>query len=176
METGVVRPGSDIEAWCTTCKDMKWHVVVAVVDDKPAKVECNGCHKQHQFRAQAPGQAPPRPPSSRAKAPAAPPPAEVPSDLEERLRAGEATARAYAVRERFAEGDLVRHPQFGVGLVIALPALQKMEVAFKDGRKLLVHDRGQAAAPPGLTRPARVDDDAAPRYASDAPPPKPPSR
>jgi hypothetical protein len=36
----------------------------------------------------------------------------------------------------------VRHPSFGCGLVTALPAAQRMEVAFQDGKRLLVHDRG----------------------------------
>ena len=171
-DVDTVKPGGEVEAWCTSCRDMKWHVIVAVVDNKPAKVECHGCHKQHQFKAQPPGAAKPK--ASRAPKPqAVPPPTAPPTDLEEKLRAGEASAKTYSPRETYAVGDILRHPQFGVGLVVALPAAQKLELAFRDGRKLLVHDRSGGAPPPTLQRPPRVDEDKLPRYASDAPPPKP---
>jgi hypothetical protein len=165
-----IRVGGEIEAWCTSCKTDKWHVIVALVDGKPVKVECLGCHKQHVYRAHAPGAAPKKAASPRARAAAAPAAPAPPDDLDEKLRAGAASARAYSVRERFAVGDFVRHPTFGVGLVTALPAAQKMEVAFADGRKLLMHDRGEAAAP-GLQRPVRREEGEA-QYPTDAPPRK----
>src|SRR5262252_218106 len=50
-----LKVGGELDAWCTSCKQMKWHTIVALVGGKPAKVECQGCHKQHQFRAAPPG-------------------------------------------------------------------------------------------------------------------------
>jgi hypothetical protein len=166
-----VKVGGEIEAYCTTCKQMKWHVVVAVVDEKPVKVECHGCHKQHVFRAGPPGEAKPRAPRKpRADEPAAPPPI---GDLEERLAAGERDARTYSPKDSYAIDQFVRHPTFGVGLVVALPAAQKVEVAFRAGRKLLVHARSDAPAAPTLVRPPRRDDDDT-RAVTDAPPDRAP--
>lgn len=121
---------------------MRWHVVVAMVESRPVKVECLSCHKQHAYRAHEPGAAKPKsgsaPASTRVRAPKVL--SEV-TDLEIRLRGGERDARAYSPKDRYAVDEIVRHPQFGCGLVVALPALQRMEVAFLAGRKLLVHDR-----------------------------------
>jgi hypothetical protein len=160
--------GGEVEAWCTTCKIMKDHVVVAVVAGVPAKVECMGCGKQHMYRAQPPGTAKPR--TSRVGKSVAVTPTPV-DDLEAKLAAGASSARIYAPRDTYAVGDFVKHPTFGVGLVIAVPAAQKAEIAFSSGRKLLVHARGAEAPASSLERPPRRDDDA-PRIATDAPPPK----
>ncbi|HZS37151.1 MAG TPA: hypothetical protein VFF06_10000 [Polyangia bacterium] len=161
----IPKVGGEVEAYCMTCKTMKWHVVVAVVDDKPAKVECHGCHKQHVFRLGPPGTTKPRPRRPRADEPAAPAPID---DLEQRLAAGERDALTYSPKDVYAVDQFVRHPTFGVGLVVALPAAQKVEVAFRSGRKLLVHQRGDGPITPTLVRPARRDDEA-PRGVTDAP-------
>jgi hypothetical protein len=62
----------------------------------------------------------------------------------------------------------VRHPSFGVGVVAAQPAAQRIEVAFPSERKFLVHDRG-APAKEGLARPPRRDEEKAPSGTSDSP-------
>lgn len=163
-----VKVGGEVDAWCTSCREMKWHVVVAMADGKPAKVECLGCHKQHGYRPQPPGTPKPKAASSRTRAaavPQAPPP---PDDLEARLAAGEASARPYTPKGAWTVGEFVRHPTFGVGIVTGLPAAQKMDVAFRSGHKLLVHQRAESAQP-ALQRPARHDEDA-PSYVTDAPP------
>jgi hypothetical protein len=165
-----IQVGGEIEAWCTSCKTEKWHVVVAMVGGKPAKVECHGCHKQHVYREHAPGTKTEKAPRApRARAAAAEPAAPL-EDVTAELKAGAASARPFNVRERFAVGDFLRHPTFGVGKVTALPAPQKMEVAFLDGRKLLMHDRGEGAGKESLQKPVRKDDE--PGYVTDAPPRK----
>jgi hypothetical protein len=162
--------GGDVEAYCTTCKMMKDHVIVAMVGDKPAKVECAGCHKQHVYRAGPPGTKPERVPrtrTSRASEPEAPPQATL-SEIAAKLVGREGEAKPYSPMTRFALDEVVKHPSFGVGLVTALPAAQKVEIAFPSGRKLLLHDRG-AAQPSTLQRPKpREEDDRTP--VTDAPP------
>jgi hypothetical protein len=166
MRDEPIKVGGEIEAYCTACKTMKTHVVIALVDGKPAKAECLACHKQHVYRANPPGT-----PRARVAAPRpAAPSAAVPDDLDERLAGAAAKARDYSPRQRYAIDDVVRHPSFGVGLVIALPAAQKMEVAFRAGRKLLVHERAEEAAPSTLAPPVRVDE-AHSSAVTDAPPP-----
>jgi hypothetical protein len=164
-----IKVGGEVEAWCTTCRTMKWHVVVSVVDEKPAKVECIGCHKQHGFRPQAPGTAKPR--TAKSTKPPLPetPPIE---DLEAKLATGDRDARSYSPMDTYALGDFVRHPTFGVGLVAALPATQKIEVAFRGGRKLLIHRRGETAAPALERPPPRAEEEDALKV-TDAPPATP---
>ena len=158
------RVGGWTQAYCTTCKSVREHVVVAMVDGRPAKVECESCHKQHLFRAAAPGTKAPRTGTARPRKAAVP---EAPAVDIAALTAGR-PQRDYDPKLHFSVGDVVAHPSFGTGLVTLLPGPQKVEIAFQSGAKLLTHDRAAAAAI-GLVRPARRDDENAPRV-SDAPP------
>jgi hypothetical protein len=119
-------------------------------------VECQGCHKQHQYRAQPPGTAKPRTPratAARAVIPTAPP-----IDFAARIAGREGEARAYSPNDSYAPEQLVRHPTFGVGVVVAATAPQKIEVEFREGRKFLVHDRATATAS-RLPAPPRRDEE-----------------
>jgi hypothetical protein len=166
-----LKVGGDVEAYCTTCKTMKDHVIVAMVGDKPAKVECAGCHKQHVYRAAAPGTKTESAGRTRRKTPAppvsAPPVTEM---LEAKLAGREADAKTYSPNERYAVEDIVRHPSFGLGVVVSLPAAQKVEIDFRGGRKLLLHDRGAAQALTLERPPPRGEDDKRTPI-TDAPPP-----
>ncbi len=170
-----IKVGSDLQAYCTSCKDMQEHVVVAMVGKNPAKVECGHCHRQHLFRAGPPGtakvKAPASPRKPRASSTAAAGRRAAPPAIDLAALTAGREARAYSPAALFATGDVVRHPSFGVGVVVLLPGPQKMEVAFQEGQKLLAH--GRDAVGPQLARPApRNDDD--PRRVSDAPPDRPP--
>src|SRR3982751_6009713 len=98
--------GGELDAWCTSCRLMKWHTIVALVAGKPAKVECQGCNKQHQYRAQPPGSATKvkKPRASKSSSPAAPV-----IDFETALAGRSADARTYSPNETFALNDVVRH-------------------------------------------------------------------
>lgn len=154
--------GGELDAWCTTCKLMKWHTVVALVEGKPAKVQCQGCSKQHQYRAQPPGKAKPR--AARAAATSAAP--AVDFDTLVGGRAGE--ARPYSPETRYELNDVLRHPTFDVGVVTATPAPQKIEVTFRETKKILLHDRG-GTSPSKLGPAPRRDDNAPTVGTSDSP-------
>lgn len=168
-----LKVGGELDAWCTSCKLMKWHTIVAVVGGKPAKVECQGCHKQHQYRAQPPspptegGAKAPKKPRARATKKATP--SAPPVDFETLLAGREAEAKPYSPNETFAINDAVRHPSFGVGVATATPGPQKVELTFRDGtRKVLLHDRGGVQA--SKLGPAPRRDDGAPSVGtSDSP-------
>ena len=53
----------------------------------------------------------------------------------------DATFRRYDIGTTFKEGDCIDHPKFGPGAVISLNPPQKITVIFRDGERLLVHDR-----------------------------------
>jgi hypothetical protein len=149
---------------------MKWHTIVALVGTKPAKVECQGCHKQHQYRAAPPGTPTTKaatgvkkPRASKSSTPSAPA-----INFDELLAGRDAEARTYAPGEKYAVGDVVRHPTFDVGVVTAIPGVQKVEISFRESKKILLHDRG-GAAPLKLERPPRPDEGAPIVGTSDSP-------
>jgi hypothetical protein len=171
--------GGEVEAWCTSCRIMKDHIIVAVVGGAPAKVECMGCGKQHQYRPNPPGTKPakgeagaktPRPPSAAAlvRAAAAEEAARANAEMQSRIAAADRDAKTYTPKAKFEIGEAVRHPTFGVGIVTAHPAPQKMEVAFREGSRLLLHDRDAQAAVT-LSRPTARSDEDGPRGVPDAP-------
>ena len=55
-------------------------------------------------------------------------------------RAPERVARTYSPSQTFAVGELVEHPKFGRGTVVACKA-QRVDVEFPDGVITLVHMR-----------------------------------
>ena len=158
-----MKVGGEIEAYCTSCKAIHWHIIIAMVDAKPAKVECLSCHKQHTLRTA-------RPRARGAVRSAAALPAAATVDIDEKLRGREGAAKGYDPERACALDEVIRHPSFGLGVVVALPAPQRMEVAFRGGRKLLLHDRANGGT--HLKRPDPRAQEAAPRGAADAPPEK----
>lgn len=151
----------------------------------PAKVECLSCHKQHKYKGHPPGEKPATKANGSkekaagagtvrraAKATAADTglPAVNPLDALLASRAGAAT-RSYSPAERYAVGELVSHPSFGVGAVTSIPSPGKMAVLFRDTTRLLLHERQNSGTPgvPKLPPPPRREE--GPRTGvSDAPP------
>ena len=146
-EESQLKVGGELDAWCTSCKLMKWHTIVALVDGKPAKVECQGCGKQHQYRAAPPASATEKGAKTpRARASKATPAAPA-VDFETLLAGRDSDAKPYSPSTAFALNDVVRHPTFEIGVVTAIPAPQKIEVTFRGGdKKILLHDRGATQA------------------------------
>jgi len=144
--------GSDVEALCSKCGDV-WHVVVAEVGGKIAKVQCKECGGYHRYRTAADKSslaasgkrrtsAAPR----RSKAPAAPEPPAVEPDLSKPIR-------PYNIRDLFEPADRVDHPSFGIGVVEGSDGPGKMTVAFPQGRKVLAMAKPKAT----LERPERPE-------------------
>lgn len=139
--------GSDVESICSKCGDV-WHVVVAKVGEKIAKVQCKECGGLHRYR----------PPGGKAVAKAAtrrragakqakkaePVGPEIEPDLSKPIR-------PYSIRDLYQPGERVEHPKFGVGVVESSSAPGKISVFFPVGRKILA----QAKPSSGLSRPTR---------------------
>jgi len=125
----------DIESLCSKCGPM-WHVVVAKVGDKIAKVQCKQCGKLHRYKSphaeSKPKRAPAKKRTKRAKGVVEPPPVE--ADLSRPIQ-------PYKMTTKFEIGDRVQHPTLGLGVVAELPSPGKMQVSFDGDRKLLVHER-----------------------------------
>jgi hypothetical protein len=144
---------------------MRLHIVVAMEGGQPAKVECRSCHRQHKYRAALPGtkkettRTSPRAARPKAATEESPAAAGV-NPLEALLSSQPAsTPRVYSPAERYAVGDLLSHPNFGLGAVTGVPSPGKIAVLFRDTTRLLLHERTATAnAAPRLQPPPRRED------------------
>jgi hypothetical protein len=133
--------GKDVDSWCTRCRMLLAHTVEAVVDGRITRVHCNTCGGQHAYRARPPGEGSEGRTRQR-RTDGARTAAKPVRDHASLLRGRDpSTARSYAATERFKDGELIRHPIFGLGVVVALKDVNKIEVLFADGGKTLIHRR-----------------------------------
>ncbi len=157
------KPGSEIDAWCTSCRADKVHRIIAVVAGQPKKVECLSCKGHHLYRATqaqkeaaaahkraSKGSGVPSVRQSRASiAGAATKKRE--EDLValwEKAIAGQPfeSFKPYRIDRTFVKGELVRHTKFGDGVVLTILDANKCEILFREGMKTLAQSIGQAAA------------------------------
>jgi len=136
------RTGADTDAYCGHCGLELAHVIVAMDGAKPARVQCKTCKSIHGFRR--PAGTPDRKSSSekartpRSKSKSKPPE----TDLSDLLKGRNlAAARSYVMTQAFAANDLIRHANFGLGVVVGSPAADKVTVLFACGLKVLAHAR-----------------------------------
>ena len=134
---------------------MRLHVVVAMDGEVPAKVECLSCHRQHKFRAAAPGTKVAGTTKARSKsasgtskprrtgADGSASPAVAAVNPLDALLAGRSPsgARSYSPGDSYVVGELLAHPSFGLGAVTATPSPGKISVVFRDATRLLLHQR-----------------------------------
>jgi Zn ribbon nucleic-acid-binding protein len=143
--------GSDVEAYCPKCKADTTHVVISKYEDEIRRVQCNPCGDVHSYRK---------------------PRGEVEDDVPEPIAAkkraqikklnweeffakhGNKVAKPYEFRELYKENVIVEHPKFGKGFVSEVVSDSKVEITFKDSRRILVHNRKDI---PGLPLAAEGD-------------------
>jgi len=136
--------GDSIEARCTRCLKVLNHTIVAMVEDRVVRVECNTCRGIHNYhKAKEAKEAGAAKPVSK-KVPAAPRKAKKDPGAAEReewesLRPTMEIDRAipYDMNGKFRAKDLVAHPVFGLGVVEQVIKPNKIEVLFQVGKKLL---------------------------------------
>jgi len=142
MERKKLVPGGIIDARCTKCRTVTNHTIIALVEERPVRVRCNTCNGEHQYRppVQATPKAPRKPRATKAASARAPrdPHAADRRQWEELVPAlDRSLAKDYAMTGAYQPRDLLDHPIFGLGLVLQVIGDSKMEVLFRDGRKLL---------------------------------------
>ncbi|HKL25443.1 MAG TPA: hypothetical protein VJ910_04395 [Desulfuromonadales bacterium] len=123
--------GDPIEARCTKCRSNTNHIVIAMVEEAPAKVKCNTCEREHKYR----------PPSAAKKKTVSRTVDPKVTDQEEWRRLqpemDSAKAKNYSMDGDYRLKTLIRHPKFGLGLVQRVVGERKVEVLFEDGRKTM---------------------------------------
>jgi hypothetical protein len=151
FEDEVDEVGSDVEAYCPKCKGDTTHVVISKYEDEIRRVQCNPCGDVHSFRK---------------------PRGDVEDDVPEPIAAkkrammkkvtweeffhkhGEKGGKPYEFRELYHDNVIVTHPKFGRGFVSEVLSDSKVEITFKDSRRVLVHNRKDM---PGLPLAAEGD-------------------
>ncbi len=138
----MIRVGSNVNAWCTKCKLVLAHTIEAAVGTAIKRVACNTCGGKHQYKAAAPGTTSvtsprvPRIPSAKGSIASSP-------KGYDTVMAGKdlSAALPYEFRTLYTLGALIRHPDFGYGVVVADKGSKKIDVLFSAGAKTLVHGR-----------------------------------
>ncbi len=149
MSPKPLHAGGEVDSYCTKCRLVLNHRIIAMVGPTPKRVECSTCGSHHNYRPYAPGAAPTATRErSGTSEPRAPRVSHVTraemarQDREktwEKATVGRAIAefKRYNVSATFQEGDLVRHAKFGDGVVTRIVDSGKVEVLFKDEPRIL---------------------------------------
>ena len=146
------RAGGEVDAWCTRCKMVLAHTVLAVEGTKIARVQCNTCKGDHAYKASAPDG---KPSTRSSSSSATTRPSTIVTTYEEKIRGRELSgARPYNVKDEYHLNDLLRHPTFGLGIVVEVRGPQKIQVMFPTDEKLLMQNKG--GAPPRSSPPRPI--------------------
>lgn len=137
MQRKTLSAGDPIESRCTKCRTLTNHIVVAMVDDQPSKVQCNTCGGQHKYRAPAAPKAAKAPKKTAVRRTVDPKVSERKEWADLRPDMNVDKAADYSMTAAFKVGSVMRHPVFGLGLVQRAVGPQKIEVLFEDGKKIM---------------------------------------
>jgi hypothetical protein len=152
MPRGSIGPGEDVEAWCTRCRMNLNHRVIAVVGTSIQRVHCLTCGGDHKYY-------PPKRDkdtdlegehrkgrtsvADKSRKPAVKSAARAEGEWSTFMKdmAPGTDARPYKISETYSSGEYLEHPTFGMGRVVDVVGAQKIEVIFKEGRKVLLFNR-----------------------------------
>ncbi len=138
-----LRAGGEIDAFCTRCRMLLAHTILALVGQRPARVQCNTCGGQHNYRASpdAPKEEAPKAQARASTRTAEPRGSRARLSFEESLAARSGAGKPYSPKATFLADEVVVHPLFGRGYVGAVRQ-DKIDVVFQAGTKTLIHGRG----------------------------------
>jgi hypothetical protein len=151
FEDEVDEVGSDVEAYCPKCKGDTTHVVISKYEDEIRRVQCNPCGDVHSFRKPRGDveEDVPEPIAAKKRAMM-----KKPTWEEFFAKHGDKNVKPYEFREHYHENAIVTHPKFGKGFISEIVSDSKVEVTFKDAKRVLVHNRKNM---PGLPLAAEGD-------------------
>lgn len=122
---------------CKKCGVDRFFTVVAHKTATSAKVKCEVCGASQTFKLSATKtkKASTRKPSTKKAVVSA---EAVWNELKEKI--GEDDIQPYNMKTRFENETAIKHPKFGLGF-IKLATSEKIDVAFQEGERSLVHNR-----------------------------------
>ena len=138
----------NVDGWCTKCKLELAHTIIAMSKNLPVKVKCNTCNSQHKYRTKQSGISKPK--SAKSKSPARKIKTQEANynDYISRLTDYDLTrVKMYSMDGSYKKDEIIEHSKFGVGIVLSLIQNNKIEMLFKDGHKVLIHNFGLGGNP-----------------------------
>ena len=135
--------GHDIDTYCSRCKLDLAHVIIALSAGQPVRVLCKTCNSEHAFRKPKRKTTGVTKRTAAKKSTASAPQGPLSTEAYHQMLSGRdlSRSRRYTIKETFEVDDIVDHKKFGIGLVTKMLGDQKIEVTFREGAKILVHDR-----------------------------------
>src|SRR5689334_10823677 len=156
MTTKAIKPGTEVDSYCTKCRMDLLHRIIAVHNGRIMRVECRTCGGHHNYRRPKAAVSEPRVTAAARTASStersrpsssAPSPRRAAAAEAERLREAScqkavlgqpiSSFKSYRASQTFSLGDLIRHGKFGDGYIVRVIDRQKVEVMFKDGPRML---------------------------------------
>lgn len=146
-----LKTGSDVDAYCSKCDLDLAHVIVAMIGDRPVRVQCKTCRSTHAYRGKKAVDGPTKKSAGAkagtAKRVSARAAANRANEYEAAMDGKDlARAKRYKPATVFEVDDVIDHPTFRFGVVTRLLSDAKIEVVFETGAKTLVHAREAVAA------------------------------
>ena len=127
--------GSEILYHCPRCALELWHTVLAMAEGQPARVRCNTCKSERNYRAKRKTTDLLRKKRTSSTEKKTGSHAEF---YQERLKAvGGKASKAYRIDAEFSAGDLVEHKKFGLGVVLKVIPPDRVEIVFSEEIKML---------------------------------------
>lgn len=137
--------GKDILAYCNKCKLTLSHTIIVMKDHNTVdKVICNTCKSTHSYKG--PNAQTSRPGARKKVASGT---RKTSSQKTEELQSKWLTdvnnstqaPIKYSPKTKFEIGNLIDHPKFGTGIVEATLEADKIDILFKTGNKILIHNK-----------------------------------
>lgn len=143
MVSKTLSAGSPIEAKCTKCQNVTNHIIIAMIGDLPALVQCNTCEGRHKFRAPSVAKAKSLKTTTQSATTSKRSTKKDPADsarekwetLQLSLKAGQ--AKPYTMETAYHNNDIIQHSTFGLGQVQRFVSTRKVEILFQSGLKML---------------------------------------
>ncbi len=131
--TSNISTGEDVDSYCTKCKLILEHIVVAMVGGIVVKVKCKTCGGIHNFKnTPVPRSGAPRSSSTTSKSFI-----NTQAFWEKAVEGAQGPELAYEMVRSYHTGDLIVHSVFGRGIV-QKTFFNKCSVLFKDKERMLV--------------------------------------
>src|SRR4030067_2672610 len=131
----------NVDGWCTKCKLELAHTIIAMAKNMPVKVKCNTCNSEHKFRAKQSGVSKPKSAKSKSHARKIKTQETNYNDYMSRLTDYDLSrVKIYSMDGSYKKDEIIEHFKFGVGIVLSLIQTNKIEMLFKDGPRVLVHN------------------------------------
>jgi len=131
--------GEFIKAWCPRCALKSDHTIIALVNNSPKKIKCNICDEYHNLRAKQSANSQTRPKSTNRKAKSR---EAMYEEYLYRLRGDDpANSIKYTIKGNYRKDQIIDHLKFGIGIVLSVIQINKIEILFKDGPRLLTQNQ-----------------------------------